>query len=101
LIQARANTEKARSILNLYEQMKQKVVESTHSQYALQSLDGIFTAPIFSSSEFKRFTGIPKASSARILSTLRDEGIISILEEASGRKPAVYIFRELIDIVNQ
>jgi len=99
--QARANTEKARSILNLYEQMKQKVVESTHSQYALQSLDGIFTAPIFSSSEFKRFTGITKASSARILSTLRDEGIISILEEASGRKPAVYIFRELIDIVNQ
>ncbi|CAN5414885.1 hypothetical protein BH23BAC3_BH23BAC3_34550 [soil metagenome] len=99
--QARLNTDKAQKILRLYDQMKQRIVESTHSQYALQSLDGIFTAPIFSSSDFKKYTAIPKASSARMISTLREEEIITTLEEASGRKPADYIFKELIDIVNQ
>ncbi len=99
--QARKNTEKAQRILFLYNSMKQKIVDSTHSQYALQALDSLFNLGIFTTTDFQKNSGIPKPSNARIISTLRDENIIDTLEEASGRKPAIYIFRSLIDIINQ
>jgi hypothetical protein len=93
--------DKAQNILHLYNSMKQKIVDSTHSQYALQALDSLFNLAIFKSSDFQKNSGIPNPSNARIIGTLRDENIIDTLEEASGRKPAIYIFRSLIDIVNQ
>lgn len=99
--QARSNTEKAQRILSLYNSMKQKIVDSTHSQYALQALDSLFNLGIFTTTDFQKNSGIPKPSNARIISTLRDEQIIDTLEGASGRKPAIYIFRSLIDIINQ
>jgi Fic family protein len=99
--QARRNVDKAQNILHLYNSMKQKISDSTHSQYALQALDSLFDLVIFKSSDFQKNSGIPKPSNARIIRTLRDENIIETLEEASGRKPAIYIFRSLIDIVNQ
>jgi len=99
--QARRNVDKAQNILQLYNSMKQKIVDSTHSQYALQALDSLFNLAIFKSSDFQKNSGIPKPSNARIIGTLRDENIIDTLEEASGRKPAIYIFRSLIDIINQ
>ncbi|MCC5906865.1 MAG: Fic family protein [Balneolaceae bacterium] len=99
--QARLNTEKAQNIIYLYNSMKQKVVESTHSQYALPALDSLFNLGIFTSSDFQKNSGIPKPTNARIISTLREENIIDTLEESSGRKPAIYIFRSLIKIVSE
>ena len=99
--QANRNTDKAQQILELYNNMKQKIVDYTHSQYALQALDGLFTIPIFSSRDFQNHSDIPKASSARIINVLKDEGVITTIEEARGSKPALYQFQRLIDIVNQ
>jgi len=99
--QARRNTEKAQNILHLYQSMKQQIVESTHSQYALQALDSLFNLGIFTTTDFQKNSGIPKPTTARMISTLRDEKIIDTIEEASGRKPAIYIFRSLIDIINK
>lgn len=99
--QARMNTEKAQRILHLYNTMKQVIVDITHSQYALQALDSLFHLGIFSTTDFQKNSGIPRPSNSRIISTLRDEKIIETLEEAGGRKPAIYIFRALIDIINE
>jgi Fic family protein len=99
--QARRNTEKAQKILNLYNSLKLRIVESTHSQYALPALDSLFNLVIFTSSDFQKNSGIPKPSNARIIATLRNENMINTLEESSGRKPAIYIFQSLINIVSE
>ena len=60
--QAKNNSEKARSILSLYERMKIEVSRLTHSQYSIQTLDSLFNSPIFKSTDFPERSKIPKAS---------------------------------------
>lgn len=97
--QAASNQRKAMAILKLYEEKKSEVIPLTRSQYAIHALDFIFSRPIFKSSGFIQDAGIPKPTATRILALLRDERILSILREASGRRSAVYAFAELLDIV--
>lgn len=96
--QAFENQQKATAILALYEKMKLEVVETTHSQYSIQALDFIFSRPVFKSTDFAGIEGVAPPTAKRILSQLRDSGILTTLQEASGRRPAVYAFPKLLDI---
>jgi len=96
--QAKANTRKTRAILDLYERMKKDVREVTRSQYAINAIDAMFDLMIFQTTDFIDRSGIPRASAQRILKTLREEGIIKILIESSGRRPAFFVFGELFSI---
>jgi len=100
-VQAKRNISKARTILELYNKMKQDIPEIMHSQFSLQSLEFLFNMPVFTSMDYIHHSGVPKTSVSRLLIALRQKRIIEYLEEPAGRKPAVYIFRKLIDIVNQ
>ncbi len=97
--QADENNMKAKKILDLYNDMKEDMVEVTRSQFAIKVLDFIFKVPIFSTAVFYKRSRIPKASATRIIEKLRKAGIISVLQEAKGRTPAIYIFPKLISIV--
>ena len=96
--QAKENHQKASAILHLYETKKSRIVELTHSQYAIKALDFLFMRPIFQASAFSLESDIPKATGNRILRTLRDNGVLHVLRQAEGRKPAVLAFRELLNI---
>jgi hypothetical protein len=96
--QARENQEKASSILSLYEDKKKAIVDLARSQYSVHALDFIFSKPIFQSTEFTHISIIPKPTANRILAVLRDNGICEILRRSSGRRPAIYVFPELINI---
>lgn len=98
-IQAINNSLKVKRILLLYEEMKQKITETTHSQYSLQILDAIFDKPIFKTVDFMARTGITKQTGLKLLKQIKDAGIIQELKPASGRRPAVLAFGELINIV--
>lgn len=100
-IQSKENIDKAKQILELYNSMKQKIVESTHSQYALQALDALFTTPVFSTTHFQKNSNIPKPSSARIINSLKEEAIIHTIKEGRGNQPSVYVFDKLLQIVNE
>src|SRR5690554_3520177 len=52
IVQARSNTEKARAILQLYEEMKRRIEQTTNSPYGLRLLDTIFARAIFSTTDF-------------------------------------------------
>jgi len=95
--QALTNTQRVRAMMTLYENMKQRIVELTRSQYAIAVLDALFDKPIFQSADFVQRSGIPKQSSLPFLRTLRDAGILQVLREASGRRSAVFAFRELLN----
>lgn len=95
--QAKSNIEKVNRIRSLYEQMKTKVQETTHSQFTIQVLDQIFKRPTFKTSDFVRETGIQKATAMAILRQLKEVGILTELRPASGRRPAILVFSSLLN----
>ena len=94
--QANVNLLRARSILTLYNELKERVVDETHSQYSVRALDWIFGKPIFRSSDFVANSGIPTPTASRILRVLRDSDILTVVSEASGRRPALLAFTRLL-----
>ncbi len=96
--QANENQQKARDILTLYEQMKTRFVELTHSQYAILALDWIFERPIFKSSDFVRSGNIPKPTAQRILNILKSENILKEIRPGRGRRAATFAYSELLNI---
>jgi Fic family protein len=95
--QALNNTERVRTMMTLYEDMKRHIAELTRSQHAIAVLDTLFDRPIFRSGDFVQRSGIPKQSALPFLRTLREAGILQVLRESSGRRSAVLAFRELLN----
>jgi Fic family protein len=96
--QAGANGQKAKAILDLYDEMKRTVPEVTRSQYAVAAIDAVFRTPIFSSSEFYEQAAMPRRAAERILQQLREQEIIAVLAEGGGRRAVTYVFPRLIAI---
>ena len=97
-IQAEENLAKAQAILDLYNQMKVRFVELTHSQYAIHALDWTFERPIFKASDFVRSGTIPRPTAQRILNLLKKEGILKELQPGSGSRSAILAYPELLNI---
>ena len=96
--QAAENLEKAQGILRLHQRMLKEAPEWTHSQYAPFAVDFIFRNPVFRSSVFTRMPAIPGPTARRILSVFTARGVVSMIRPSSGRRPATYAFRELLNI---
>lgn len=96
--QAKDNQQKAKSMLDLYEEMKTTFVDLTHSQYAIRALDWMFERPIFKSSDFVRFSGIPKATVFRMLNLLKKQAILNEIRPGRGRTAAILVFSRLLNI---
>ena len=85
-------------ILALYNRRREWIVEATYSQLAIRALDWFFDQPIFKSSDFVNLAGIPRPTANRILRMVREEGMLRVLRPASGRRPAILAFPELLNI---
>jgi Fic family protein len=99
--QADENSRKARAILALYNSMKQRVPEITHSQHSIQAIDAIFSRPIFNSAYFIKKSEIGKMTALRILREMKESGILVVSRERRGSRSALYEFSELIDITER
>jgi len=97
--QAQLNTEKVRSINSLHEHMKKVMPQITPSQYTIQTIDTLFNQPIFTSTDFIKRSGIPRASASRLLKALQEEKYLIPVHEARGRRPATLMFADLISVV--
>jgi len=97
-VQAEGNLSKAQAILDLYNRMKTRFTELTHSQYAIHAQDWIFERPIFKSSDFVREAAIPEPTAKRILNLLKAEGILQEIQPGSGRRAATLAYPELLNI---
>lgn len=98
VMQAKENVIKAKAIHTLYDQKKNRIVELTHSQFAIKTLDFLFSFPIFTSSQFIEHSRIPEATARRILNELTKGQVIKEMRSAKGRKPGVYLFPKLLAI---
>ncbi len=97
-VQAEENLAKAQAILDLYNRMKIYFAELTHSQYAIHALDWVFERPIFKSAEFVRESNIPKPTAFKIIGLLKENGVLTVLQEGSGRRSAVLAYTELLNV---
>ena len=98
--QAEINTDKAQKLLNLYNEMKDRFIQATKSQYAIPALDAFFTQPIISTAKFIQMANIPNRMTANnILKSLIEAGLISLHKPSEGRKSAEYAFNGIINII--
>jgi Fic family protein len=98
--QARQDTERVKSIRGLYEEMKERVVRLTKSQFAIQVLDMLFNHPIFSAPRFQSQSQIPRPSAGRILTLLTKGEVLRVLRPGKGKRPTIYFFPRLLELVS-
>lgn len=99
VLQAEANLSKVREIRDLYEETKRRVVEITHSQFAIGAVDSLFSQPIISGTAFAQRAGFTNRVTANnMLRQLEATGLIRRVREGSGRTPAIYALPQLINI---
>ena len=99
--QAAKNESKATRMLELYRAKSQWIIDATNSSHAIRALDFYFAQPAFSASHFVEHSKIPKPTARRILNVCAENGMISMLRVASGRRAAVYCFSELLEITEE
>ena len=97
--QAGHNLKIAQNIHALYEEMKSIFTETLSSKHSLAVLDFVFTYPVFRNSRLSELTNIPPATANRFTKALLEKGILSLKEEASGRKSALYSFEGMMELV--
>lgn len=97
--QASSNQAKARAILALHQRMSRELPGLLRSPFVGNVVDFIFAYPIFASALFTDRSGVPQPSALRFLALLREGGVLTVLRERSGRRPAIYGFMELVNIV--
>lgn len=96
--QAKNNNAKVKSIMGLYDSMKIRIHEITHSQYTVHLLDAIFDRPIFETTDFVSRSQINKKTAMALLKQLREAGVLLVLREGSGRRASVLCFPALLNI---
>ncbi len=96
--QAESNQSKAEAILKLYDEMKTRVAELTHSQYAIHAVEFIFNRPVFNRTDFIHESGIPEPTARKITKVLKENNILREIRTASGPRPAMLAFPDLVNI---
>lgn len=97
--QAIRNLTIAENIRALYEQMKETFAEVLSSKWSVNALDFVFTNPVFRNNKFSGKSGMSAATAARFTRELLENNLIVTIEEASGRRPALYSFEPLMQLV--
>ena len=100
--QARQNSERVKAVMQLYDEMKSRIHEITHSQYSVYLLDALFNSPTFRTSDvakkLKQDFNVHEKTTRDLLKQLRDAGTLNELQSGSGNRPAILCFPELINL---
>ena len=97
--QAQRNLAIAQNIKALYDGMKTIFSDALSSKWSVNALDFVFTHPVFRNNKFTSNSGISAATAARFTRVLLEKNLIRTVEEASGRRPALYSFEPLMQLV--
>ena len=97
--QAKANADKARAVMDLYEKLKLRVINLTHSQFAVPLLDVLFERPILRSSDISEHKGMPsKPMTMNMIGKLKEDGILKVVRVGGGRRAQILALAELINL---
>lgn len=99
IAQAKQNSATLHQVMALYEKTKTRVCDITKSPNSIQIIDALFYRPIFTISDVALQTDIPTRTIQKLVKTLIAANVIKTLREASGPKPAIFMFAELLNTV--
>lgn len=97
--QAQRNIKTMARIFSLHEEMKARFRDELNSRWAMDAVDFMFANPTFRNSRFTASSGIPSHVAMDITRKLREAGLLVQVEPGAGRRPAMYAFWPLIEIV--
>jgi len=97
--QACRNIETAQRVFDLYEEMKERFRETLNSPWAMNAVDFMFANPVFRNNRFTHHSEIPSHVAMRITRELRKADLITEVVPSAGRRPAMYSFEPLLEIV--
>ncbi len=97
--QAASNHAIAQDIQALYDDMKERFRETLSSQWSVAALDFIFANPVFRNNRLTRTAGIPSSTAIRFARLLVEAKLLRTIEPAAGRRPALYAFEPLLELV--
>jgi Fic family protein len=96
--QAKTNSRRIKNIMVLYETMKERIHEITHSQYTIHLLDAIFDKPIFQPSDFIERSSIKPETAKKLLNKLKKENVLKVLRRNRGNEASILCFPALLNI---
>lgn len=97
--QAQENGTRAQQAVALYNDLKQRMLARTNSQFAVPLLDFMFARPVFRPTDIQWPGPFPsRPTLAELLRALRMGGELLVLVPPAGQRPAVYALHELINL---
>lgn len=97
--QAEANLAKVRSIRDLYEDMRRRFMEVTHSQFSNNAVDAFFARPVIRAPDFMAQAGFnTRVTANNMLRQLEAASLIRRVREGNGPTPAIYALPALMNI---
>lgn len=97
--QAEINTQRAKQVARLYEEMKSTIQTVTKTRSAIEIQGFLFTKIMFETPDFTQHASLSKPQAARVLKNLLKNGIVKTISPAKGRRPAIYGFTRLMEII--
>lgn len=99
--QAREGAAAIEAILALRAEVEAGLSGRTRPRHVAPALDRIFARAVFQASDFVSAGDIPSRTARRLLSRLRDEGVLEEVAPAKGRRSAVLRFPRLLEVVER
>lgn len=100
--QTNKNIKKIRNINELYRIKSEEFKKSTKSHHYQEALDVFFKRPIVNSVAFMQKSKIDTPNTARnILKKLEKDKLIIKTRESAGRSPSIYLFPDIINLVEE
>ncbi len=97
-VQSQRNVEKIQQILNLYNNLKEEIIDIPTPKNSIKVLDFLFSTPIFTTKIFHQHTGIEKRNIYRIIHFLVEKNLI-VTENSEKERNRTYFFRKLLYII--
>ena len=92
------DTKKIKEILTLHKETTQFMVREISSNHTVKIISWIFEHPIFFGTHFIKESKIPKSSGFHLLQSMIKTGI---LRQDKNRRPSLYSFTKLMDILRK
>ena len=99
--QAKISTNRAKQDVRLYEELKKNIHQVAKTKKSIQIEDFLFSKIMFQTPDFTKASGLSKPHAARVLKNLLEHGIVKLISQAKGRRPAVYGFKDLMEIIEK
>lgn len=99
--QAQQNGTTLREIIKLYDVTKIQVRDITRSPHSAQLVDALFDRPIFTAADIAQRASVPKPTVHKLMNSLLEAGVLDTVRKASGRRPAILAFAELLNTLER